>query len=181
MFILGVIFLRSNIKVLSYQTLLLTLLFIVSLFPQYIFSISLWFSISGVFYIFLYLQYFKNLPKIYNILFFNFWIYFAFNPIVHYFFSDTTYEQLISPFLTLIFSIFYPVELFLHIIDYGHLFDNYLLELLNYKLNIKEYETSIYFFFVYIILSILSILDKRYFTIFNILLVIFNIKMFIQI
>ena len=179
MFVFAIIFLRSNIKLLSYKTLLITCLFIISLYPQYIFSISLWFSLSGVFYIFLYLQYFKSLPVLINIVFFNFWIYFAFNPIIHFFFFDTSYEQLFSPILTLIFSIFYPFELFLHLINYGNLLDNYLMYLLNFSLDIKQYETSLYFFAVYILFSLLSIFGKKYFIILNILLMIFSINMFI--
>lgn len=179
MFVFAIIFLRSNIKLLSYKTLLITCLFIISLYPQYIFSISLWFSLSGVFYIFLYLQYFKSLPLLINIVFFNFWIYFAFNPIIHFFFFDTSYEQLLSPILTLIFSIFYPLELFLHLINYGDLLDYYLMYLLNFSLDIKQYETSLYFFAVYILFSLLSIFGKKYFIILNILLMIFSINMFI--
>ncbi|XOB60896.1 ComEC/Rec2 family competence protein [Campylobacterota bacterium DY0563] len=179
MFVFAIIFLRSNIKLLSYKTLLITCLFIISLYPQYIFSISLWFSLSGVFYIFLYLQYFKSLPILINIVFFNFWIYFAFNPIIHFFFFDTSYEQLLSPIFTLIFSIFYPFELFLHLINYGDLLDNYLIYLLNFSLDIKQYETSLYFFAVYILFSLLSIFGKKYFIILNILLMIFSINMFI--
>ncbi len=179
MFVFAIFFLRSNIKLLSYNTLLITCLFIISVFPQYIFSISLWFSLSGVFYIFLYLQYFKGLPTLISIVFFNFWIYFAFNPIVHFFFFDTSYEQLLSPVITLIFSIFYPFELFLHLINFGNLLDTYLIYLLNFSLDIKQYETSSYFFVVYIVFSFLSIFGKKYFIILNTLLMIFSINMFI--
>lgn len=69
MFFLAFIFLRSNVKVLSFQTLLITFLIIVTIYPKYIFSISLWFSVTGVFYIFLYIKYFKNLPKIFSLYF----------------------------------------------------------------------------------------------------------------
>lgn len=179
MFFLGIIFLRSNIKVLSFQTLLLALVLILSLFPKYLFSISLWFSICGVFYIFLYIQYFKSLPKLFSFVFFNIWIFFVFNPIVHLFFPNTNYEQFLSPFITLIFTLFYPFELFLHLIGQGEFLDGYLINLIEYKVESYVYETSFYFFIVYIIVSLLSIFGKKYFIILNILLIIFNIKMYL--
>ncbi len=175
MFILAFLFLRSNIKVVSFQTLLFTLLLIVALFPKYLFSISLWFSVIGVFYIFLYIQYFNGLQKLFAFLFFNFWIFLVFNPIVHFFFYNTAYEQLISPFITLFFTVFYPVELFLHIIGKGSFFDWYISFFLDYEMNIYEIETPLWFFIIYVTISVLSIFKKKAFVLLNILLVLFNI------
>ena len=178
MFILGIYFLRRNIKVLSFQTLFITLLLIIALFPKYLFSISLWFSIIGVFYIFLYLQYFKNLPKLLNFFLFNFWIFLVFNPIVHFFFYDTSYEQLLSPFITLFFTIFYPLELLLHFVGFGNLFDEYILWFLNYKMNTFEVLTPLGFFIIYVVTSLGSIFYKRAFVLLNILLIVFNIYLY---
>ncbi|MDN5076524.1 ComEC/Rec2 family competence protein, partial [Aliarcobacter butzleri] len=60
LFSLGLYLLRSNIKVISYLTLFYTFLIVIALFPQYIFNIGFWFSIFAVFYIYLFIQYFKN-------------------------------------------------------------------------------------------------------------------------
>ena len=179
MFILGIYFLRSNIKLFSFETLGLTFLLIIAFFPKYLFSISLWFSIIGVFYIFLYIHYFKNFGKVFNFLFFNFWIFLVFNPIVHFFFPNTSYEQLLSPFITLFFTIFYPLELFLHFISYGNLFDEYILYFLNYKMSIYEVITPLWFFISYVFFSLYSIFEKRAFFVLNILLILFNIYMYI--
>lgn len=178
MFILGIYFLRRNIEVLSFQTLFLTLLLIVSFFPKFLFSISLWFSIIGVFYIFLYIKYFKNLPKVFSFLFFNFWIFLVFNPIVHYFFFNTSYEQLISPFITLFFTVFYPLELFLHFVGYADIFDEYIILFLDYEMYIFEVSTPFWFFILYIVSSLGSIFDKRAFICLNILLFGFNIYLY---
>ena len=179
MFVLAFLYLRANIKLFSYQTLLLTLLLIISFFPKYLFSISLWFSVIGVFYIFLYIQYFKDLPKLFSIILFNFWIFFVFNPIVHFFFPNTSYEQLLSPFLTIFFTVFYPLEGFLHLIGFGNLLDKYILLFLNYEMNVYEFSTSFWFFSIYVIFSLLSIFHKRSFILLNFLLIIFNVTMFI--
>ena len=179
MFVLGIYFLRSNIKVFSFETLGLTLLLIIALFPKYLFSISLWFSIIGVFYIFLYIHYFKNLPKLAAFLFFNFWIFFVFNPIVHYFFPNTAYEQLLSPFVTLFFTFFYPIELFFHLIGYGNILDRFILYFLEYKMSIYELTTPLWFFLIYIFFSLYSIFEKRAFIVLNILLLLFNIYLYL--
>lgn len=179
MFTLVFIYLRSNIKVFSFESLAITLLIILSLFPKYLFSISLWFSISGVFYIFLYIHYFKALPKLFSLVFFNFWIFFVFNPIVHFFFPNTSYEQLLSPFFTLFFTLFYPFEIVLHLIGFASFLDEYIMMFLNYKMDIYEVSTSWQFCISYVVFSLFSIYSKKFFIILNILLVIFNIKIFL--
>ena len=179
MFCMGFYLLRNNIKVLSFETLLITLLLILSFFPKYIFSLSLWFSICGVFYIFLFLKYFKDLPKVTMFLLFNFWIFASFNPIVHYFFSYTSYEQLTSPIITLLFTLFYPFELFLHFIGWGSLLDEYLILFLNYKVNIFEVWTPLWFFLLYISVSFVSIYRNEAFVVLNVLLIGFNIYLYV--
>lgn len=178
MFVLGIYFLRNNIKLLSFETLFLTLCIVLASFPIFLFSISFWFSITGVFYIFLYIQYFKNLPKALSFLFFNFWIFFVFNPIVHYFFYNTTYEQILSPFITLGFTLFYPFELFLHFIGFSYIFDKYIIWFLEYKMNVFEVQTPLLFFIVYVLLSLSAIFDKKAFICLNILLLGFNIYLY---
>lgn len=180
MFVIGIFLLRSNIKILSFNTLLLTLLLIVSIYPKFLFSISLWFSIIGVFYIFLYLQYFKNLPKVLSFFFFNIWIFLVFNPIVHYFFENTSYEQLISPFITILFTIFYPLELFFHLIGQGSLLDSFIIEFLNYKIVSFTSKTPLWLFIVYTITSLVSIYKKEAFIFLNILMLGFNLFMYLK-
>ncbi len=179
MFVLAFLFLRSNLKILSFQTLVLTFLIIISLFPQFLFSISFWFSILGVFYIFLYLQYFKELPKIFSFLLFNIWIFLVFNPIVHFFFFNTSYEQLLSPLITLGFTIFYPFELISHILGYGSFLDSYIIDFLEYKILVFDVETPLWFFISYIFLSIGSIFYNRAFIVLNVLMVFFNIYLYL--
>jgi len=178
MFFLGLYFLRRNIEVLSFQTLFITLLLILAFFPKFLFSISLWFSIIGVFYIFLYIKYFKSLGKVFSFIFFNFWIFLVFNPIVHFFFYNTSYEQLLSPFITLFFTLFYPLELFLHFFGYSNILDEFIAIFLNYEMYIFEVNTSLWFFSLYTTISLASIFYKEAFSLLNILLIIFNIYLY---
>ncbi|MCP4969872.1 MAG: ComEC/Rec2 family competence protein [Arcobacter sp.] len=178
MFIIGIFLLRRNIKLLSFMTLFLTFCLVLALFPRFCFSISFWFSIIGVFYIFLYIKYFKNLPKLFSFLFFNIWIFFVFNPIVHYFFYNTSYEQMLSALITLLFTIFYPLELFVHIIGYSSILDKYIVCFLEYDIAVYDFETSLYFFILYILVSLLSVFKKSFFIFLNILLLLFNIFLY---
>ncbi len=178
MFIFGIYMLRRNIKLISYETLTIIILLIISLFPKYLFSLSLWFSIGAVFYIFLFLQYFKNLPRIGQFLLFNVWIYLVMNPISHYYFGTTSIIQLISPLFTVGFTIFYPIEAFAHIFGFGGFLD-VLIELwLSVKTTSYEIFTPMWFFCLYIIVSFLSIWFKNIFILLNITFVGFNIYLY---
>ena len=178
MLMIGFVILRSNIKLFSFKTLGMTFLIAISFFPNFLFSIGFWFSIFAVFYIFLYIEYFKNLNKYIQIVFFNFWIFLIFNPIVHFFFPQTSYEQLLSPFITILFTIFYPLEMLAHILGFASLFDNYLIKFIVYEINVFEVYTPSWFFVVFIVFSLLAIYSKRAFYILNFLTIVFNFYLY---
>ncbi len=176
---LGIFLLRSNIKLISFTNLLFTFLIIIAFLPKYIFSISLWFSLSGVFYIFLYIKYFNELKSmIVKLLLFNFWIYFAMNPIVHYFFTNTTYEQLYSPFITMAFTFFYPIELLAHLFGFAGIFDKFLEIFLFKEFEVFDVSTSLSFFIFFIFLSFTSIKSKKAFILLNVFLIGFTVYLY---
>lgn len=179
MFVFGIFLLRNNIKILSFETLFIIVIIIITLFPKLLFSLSLWFSIAGVFYIYLFLHYFKGLNKYIQIALFNYWIYFAMNPITHYFFATTAYEQLLSPIITIIFTIFYPLSLLLHIVNIGFLMDGVVNMMLSVNINSYEVFTPYWFFIGYIILSLASIFRKEAFYLLNFCFVGFNFYLFL--
>ena len=179
MFIVGIIFLRNNIKILSFETLLVIVSMILALYPKLFFSLSLWFSVAGVFYIFLYLQYFKNMNKYISFVFFNFWIFLAINPIVHFIFYTTSIMQIFSPIFTILFTIFYPLELLLHIVGFGNMLDGVIEIMLNYEIGTYSKSISPYFFYTYVILSLCAIKSKRCFIVLNIFVGICSIYLFI--
>ena len=156
MFCLGIYLLRSNIKIFSYMTLFYTFLIVIAFFPKYIFSLGFWFSIIAVFYIYLFMQYFKNLNKYFQLFFFNLWMFLIFNPIVHLFFPQTTIEQFLSIIITIAFTLFYPFEIVAHIFDFAIYFDEYIKKFLEYKFFVYEVKTPLYFFIVYLIFSFRS-------------------------
>ena len=180
MFCLGIYFLRVNIKLVSFMTLFITILIVISLFPKYIFSLGFWFSIIAVFYIFLYIKYFTFTNKIYHLGLFNFWMFLVFNPIVHFYFPQTSYEQFLSPIITIFFTFFYPFEIVAHIFDFSIYFDEFIKEFLYWEMYVYEVKTPFYFFIVYLVFSLASIFYKKSFWFLNILMLFFNIYLYIK-
>ncbi|MFX4235679.1 ComEC/Rec2 family competence protein [Aliarcobacter butzleri] len=174
MFCLGIYLLRSNIKILSYMTLFYTFLIVIVFYPKYIFSIGFWFSIFAVFYIYLFIQYFKNYNKWLLFIFFNIWMFLIFNPIVHYYFPQTSYEQFYSIPITIFFNFFYPAEIFAHIFGFSNYFDEYLKIFIEHKIFVYEVFTPLYFYILYLFVSFLSIWSKKAFILLNILMIGFN-------
>lgn len=179
LFCLGIFLLRSNIKIISYMNLFFTFLIVVAIFPKYIFSIGFWFSIFAVFYIYLFFQYFKNYNKFFLFFFFNIWMFLIFNPIVHYFFPQTALEQFYSIPITIFFNIFYPLEIVAHIFNFSSYFDSYLKIFLEHKFYVYEVYTPLYFFIFYIFVSFFSIFNKYIFILLNILMLGFNIFIYL--
>ena len=178
MFVFALFLLRNNIKILSFETLFTVVVFLTALFPKLLFSLSFWFSVSGVFYIYLFIHYFKDINRYMQLIFFNFWIYLAMNPIVHYFFPVTAEEQLLSPLLTLLFTIFYPMVLFLHISGFGSLFDDILSAGLNINIDTVDISTPYIIFLFYIMISLFSIFNRYSFYLLNIFISLFGLYLY---
>ena len=178
MFVFALFLIRNNIKIVSFETLLIISIVIISMFPNLLFSLSLWFSIIGVFYIFLFIKYFNHLNKIIQFILFNFWLYLTINPITHYFFPTVALEQLYSPILTVLFTLFYPLSVILHLFNMGGVFDIYI-ENFNYLeiYNVEVYTPDLFFIF-YILISLVSVVKKEVFILLNISMICFNLWLF---
>jgi competence protein ComEC len=168
MYCIAVFLLTRHISIFSFYTLLVTVLIAISIFPKILFSLGFWLSISGVFYIYLYIQYFRHINKYLSFFMFNFFIFLAMLPIVHNFFPIFSFYQLLSPVLTIAFSVFYPVEIILHVFGIGGFFDDFLLPLLQIKREYVEVYINFYLFLFYILLSFVSIYYKKAFIALNI-------------
>lgn len=179
MFIVGVFLLRSNIKIVSFGSLGIVTLLIIAFFPKLLFSLSLWFSVAGVFYIFLFMQYFSKLNKYFGFILFNFWIFFAVNPITHFFFGTTASIQLLSPFITIGFIVFYPLELILHLIGFGGILDHFIELWINTNPKYTLVFTPIWLLGTHILISLLAIWHKFFFYLLHILIILFNSYLFL--
>ena len=152
-----------GLKIVSFSSLFLVVSFLLALWPKLLFALGFWFSVMGVLQIFLFLHYMKNLKVWQSFILLHFWVYLAMLPLVHYFFGVFSVEQLFSPLLTMLFILFYPLELFLHVIGEGASLDFVLEYLLSLKLNSIELFTNIWVLLTYLILMILAIFKKFFF------------------
>lgn len=160
MMLFGLFLFIRNIKIVSFETLGVVFLFLLSLFPSLIFSIGFWFSFAGVFYIFLFLRYVHIESKLLLVILLNIWIYILMIPVVHYFFIDFSSFELYSPIFSFFFNLFYPLEIFLHILGIGGILDTLLEYLFSYSSHLYEMNIPLSFLFVYILTSLLSVYDK---------------------
>lgn len=160
MLVVGFFLYDRGYKVISMQTLLLTVLLILSFFPRLFFALGFWLSVAGVFYIFLFLLYFKHLSTLKQFLLIPIWVYLMMLPYSLFIFENFSLYHPLSIVWTSLFTLFYPLSIFLHLIGFAHGLD-FVLELL-LKLGVKSWdvEISAYLFYAYILSSLLSIRYK---------------------
>ena len=149
-----------NYKILLFSTLFLIIALILSLMPKLFFSVAFWFSVAGVFYIYLFLHYFNHLNKILIFILIHFWVYLLMIPFTHIIFINSTIYQLLSPIISMIFILFYPIEIILHITPFANILDPLIDKLFNINPTIYQLQTSYEFAIIYIIVSLLSIKFK---------------------
>ncbi len=155
-----------GIEIFSFSFLLMIVLGLLSIDISLFFSIAFWLSVSGVFYIYLIGLHTKNIKnKIFKYLIFPIGIFFLMLPVVHTIFDITSILQPFSILLSLIFILFYPISIFLHILGYGYIFDKYLLLLIDVSSKELSYLMPLTFdiLLIYLIVSITSIFSKNIF------------------
>ena len=153
-----------GMELISFTFLATILLILLALYPALLFSLGFWFSIFGVFYIFLLLTYTKAYPKwIITLLVIPFGIFILMLPVVHGIFGVTTSYQLLSPLLSLLFVPFYPLVMVLHLIGMGDLLDSVLVWLFSLPGESREHLLSLWMVGGYIVLSLASIRSRKIF------------------
>ena len=175
MLLLAFILYDKGIKIISMQTLLLTALFLVALFPRLLFSLGFFLSLSGVFYIFLFLHYFENKSKVWQFLFLPFWEYLMMLPYSLIIFGNFSLYHPLSILLTSLFTLFYPLSIFLHLIGLGDLLDGAINFLINLDPHAIKFYFPTYLLSTEVLLSFLAIFKKEALY----LLLVYNLSMFI--
>ncbi|MCV6609028.1 MAG: ComEC/Rec2 family competence protein, partial [Campylobacterales bacterium] len=107
MFLFGGFLVFRNIKILNYENLFIVGVGLIALFPKLLLSLGFFFSMAGVFYIYLAINNIdiKNkwiMSAILGVLLFIYML-----PLSFYFFDKVSYYQILSPLLTLGFPLFY--------------------------------------------------------------------------
>lgn len=153
---------HRHVRIFSFEVLAVAVLLIVALNPRLLFSIGFWFSVSGIFYIYLFLHYFKDSNKWFIMIVINLWVYLAMIPIVHFIFPAFSLWQLLSPLLSILFGLFYPLEILLHLIGLGGLLDGVLEKLFSIEGEMVMMKTPLWYLALYIFASFLAIFHHRF-------------------
>ncbi|MDD2384838.1 MAG: ComEC/Rec2 family competence protein [Sulfurospirillaceae bacterium] len=157
MSVLGFLLFSHGVKIVSFSNLLLTSVSLLALFPSLMFSLSFWFSVAGVFYLFLLMHHFAHLNSWALVGVIDGGVFLLMIPIVHTFFPVFTFLQLTSPISSLVFIVFYPLEMLLHVMHLGGILDKALLAFLHVKIQSFTLSFPVWFLAGYIGLSLLAI------------------------
>ncbi|RRS32710.1 MAG: transporter [Epsilonproteobacteria bacterium (ex Lamellibrachia satsuma)] len=153
-----------GIELLSFTFLTTIVLILTALFPSLLVSLGFWLSVTGVFYIFLLLQYTKVFNKwLITLVFIPFGIFILMLPIIHTVFGTTSISQLLSPLLSLLFIPFYPLVMLLHLVGSGDVFDTGLQWLFALAQGNEDKFLPLWAMSGYIVLSIGAIWQRKLF------------------
>jgi len=160
MMLIGFVLYDRGVKVLSFQTLFLTVVLLLALWPMLLFSIGFWLSVSGVFYIFLFLLHFSHWSSIRQFIVLHGWVYVMMLPFALYLFETFSQWHVLSIVWTMLFVLFYPLVLLLHLIGLGDLLDLYLLKVLESDIEVTTVVLPLEAVVLHIALSFLAIRYK---------------------
>ncbi|QFR49929.1 ComEC/Rec2 family competence protein [Sulfurimonas lithotrophica] len=160
MLILGFVLYDRGYKIISMQTLLLTVMILLSFSPRLFFSIGFWLSVSGVFYIFLFLIHFKHLSKFWQFVLVPFWVYFMMIPFSVVIFGNFSIYHPLSILWTTLFTLFYPLSILGHLIGQGDIFDSILSSFLSLSSAGYIVNIGLIYLVLHIFLSIVGTVKK---------------------
>ncbi|MHB8100310.1 MAG: ComEC/Rec2 family competence protein [Sulfuricurvum sp.] len=120
-----------GIKIISVQTLLIAVGVLLAFFPKLFFSLGFWFSSFGVLSIFIFIRYYEHWKPWQIFLALHIWCYLVMLPISLAIFGTFGFWHIGSIPLALLFNLYYPAVLVLHLTPWGDWFDPYLIELFN--------------------------------------------------
>lgn len=158
----GLLFVWSHIKIVSFSFLLFCMLVILALFPQFLFNFGFWFSVCGVYFILLFFKYFstqkQGIAKIlYLALMLNTFLFFQMLPLSHLIFPIFSPFALCAIALSVIFPLFFIGALLAHLFGVGYVFDDALHWGLSLPMPWADFHTPFYFALPYVLLCILAL------------------------
>ncbi len=162
MMVVGFILYDRGIKVISMQTLLISALLLLALFPRLFYSVAFYLSMSGVFYLFLFLKTFEKLSAINTFIGIHFWVYLMMLPLSLYIFQIFSFVHPLSIFFTMGFILFYLPVLLLHLTPFSSALDIWIAKLLTIDITAHSVEINSWVFYGFILISLASVFSKRW-------------------
>ena len=162
-----------HVRLLSFETLFWVVAVLVALFPKLLFSIGFLLSVAGVFYIYLFVHIFR-FSGIVSLVALNLWLFVTMLPFSLHFFHQWSPLQLFAPLLSLLFVLFYPLSIILHLAGFGGVLDGALHFLLR-EPAFTRVEFPSWLLGVYVLLSLLAIRKRIFVAVVIAIVVIFLI------
>ena len=163
MLLVGFILYDRGFEIISMQTLFITVILLLALFPRLFFSLGFWLSVSGVYYIMLFLVHFKELSVWKQFVLIPIWVYLAMLPVSLYIFNNFSLWHPLSILFSVMFTLFYPLSLLLHFTGLGALLDPLLSWIVHTPLEAHKVSLPRWFIILYIMLSLAAQRNKKVF------------------
>jgi competence protein ComEC len=163
MLVVGFFLYDRGIQIISMQTLLLSVLLLLALFPRLFFALGFWFSVAGVGYIFLFFIYAKEIKKLWQFLLLPVFVYMMMLPYSLTIFGNFSLYHPLSIIYTTLFTLFYPLSVALHIFGAGWGLDFILQRLLESGAYGVTVNLDIKLLYLFIAFSFTSIFNKFFF------------------
>lgn len=161
MFVVGFVLYDRGIEVVSMQTLFVSVVLLLALFPRLAFSVGFLLSASGVFYIFLFFIYFKELRPLLQFGLLGIWVYLMMLPFSLTIFGNFSTLHPFSVVWTMLFILFYPLGILLHVANFGYLLDPALEPFLELGQSKDVVGLSIYILLLHVALSFSAVYKKE--------------------
>ena len=129
MLVVGYWLYDRGIKIVSFQTLLIAVGLLLAFWPKLFFALGFWFSAFGVLSIFVFLRYYEHWKPWQIFLALHIWCYLVLLPISLAIFGKFGWAHIGSIPLALLFNLYYPAVVALHLSPWGNFFDPWLLRL----------------------------------------------------
>jgi competence protein ComEC len=129
MIVVGYWLYDRGIKIVSFQTLMIAVGLLLAFFPRLFFSLSFWFSSFGVLSIFIFIRYYEHWKAWQIFLALNIWCYLVLLPISLAIFGTFSWWHIGSIPINLIFNLYYPSVLALHVTPWAGIFDSTLIKM----------------------------------------------------
>lgn len=175
MLLVGFFLYDRGLKIVSMQTLLLSVLLLLAFFPRLFFALGFWLSVAGVFYIFLFFISLKEMQKRWQFILLPFWVYLLMLPYSLVIFGTFGVYHPLSIVWTYLFTFFYPLSIFLHIVGFGAALDGLLEHFILLAEAGKFLDISLIWLVLYVLVSLVAIFRRA----FLILLILFALAFFI--
>lgn len=161
MLIVGFALHDRGIKIVSVQTLAVTLVLLLSIWPRLLFSVGFWLSVSGVYFIFLYLHHFSRLSRYIAVAAVPAWVYLMMTPIALVLFGNYSIYHPLSIVWSMLFTLFYPIALLMHLAGYGESLDGVLRLFLDSGLKGHHIMLPLLWLLPYGVLALGALFSKR--------------------